>query len=191
MIRVVHDDQTTNWEQIFLTLEGEARNPFLFSSTPPNTFLGVAYQPPPAPPPPPIYQLEAERRRQFENSEHRIRARLLEHHTIYVYRIIMPSDGEYDQGIIELRKMMEREKGMEISVQMTRTMTFVQAIHIRHINGKSGYTRFATFDGPLMNSPHLAAIVPSCTIVPTCSWIPATVRIRAVMLACAAHTCKI
>jgi hypothetical protein len=68
MIRVVHDDQTSSWEQMFLTLEGDARKPFLFS---PNTSKRLSTTTNSTATTNIITHdngtLEAERRRQFED----------------------------------------------------------------------------------------------------------------------------
>jgi hypothetical protein len=45
----------------------------------------------------------------------------------------MPSEGENDEGIEGMRKMMRREKEMERSVQITHIYEFQQQIHMRHI----------------------------------------------------------
>jgi hypothetical protein len=72
-------------------------------------------------------------RRSRRTRVHEIRSRKLKNPTRFVDRIVMPSEGENEEGTEGMRRMMRRERAMEQSVQTTHIYEFMQQIHMRHI----------------------------------------------------------
>jgi hypothetical protein len=100
-----------------------------------------------------------------EAEEHEIRSRKLKIPTRFVDRIVMPSEGENEEGTEGMRRMMRRERALGRSIQTTHIYDFMQQIHMRHIYefqptianiySKGVFSRFANGDADFDDRGHM------------------------------------
>ena len=169
--------QRTPISHIWITGEGETTGKIQFvmgtRSTDRDPLLrdGKAHPPPPPLVMPLRIQEPYLRRHQLnvEAEAHEIDSRRRRQPTRFVDRIVLPSEGENDEGMEGMRQMMRRERERERDAQITLIYEFQRQIYLRHIypsedesqpspNNKYSrgeYSRFANDDADFEDRGHL------------------------------------